>query len=194
MSEFSTGSIYIMPSKNNSLLWDGVMFVRSGPLKNGIFRFTLQLDSTFPSQKLPPVITLLTPLLHPLVSEDTLIFDLSSAFPTWNDGDHVYEVLKFFKYTFENIDFCCSQIQRPSNFSAVEMYKNNRQKYLELSRETVTRSVNEVFNSNGVDDKQNVFTFDKSIVDEGLHQQILENMKSVAESADNFSFSFDRRG
>lgn len=194
MSEFASGSVYVMPTKNHSLIWDGIIFVRSGPLKNGNFRFVLHLESTFPSQKFPPVIKLLTPLVHPLVSDDTLIFDTSSAFPTWSDGDHIYEILKFLKYALENIDYCCTQIQRPSNPAAVEFYNKNRQKFLELSRETVTRSVNEVFNSNENNDKQNVFSFDKSIVDEGLHEQIIENMKSLSDSSDNFTFSFDRRG
>ena len=194
MSEFASGSVYVMPSKNHSLVWDGIIFVRSGPFKSGIFRFVLQLESNFPSQKFPPVIKLLTPLVHPLVSDDTLIFDSSSAFNTWNDSDHIYEILKFLKYALENIDYCCTQIQRPSNPSAVELYNKNRQKFLELARETVARSVNEVFNSDVNDDKQNVFVFDKSIVDEGLHEQILENMKSLSDSTDNFSFSFDRRG
>lgn len=193
MSEFASGSVYVMPSRNLSLIWDGVIFVRSGPFKNGIFRFTLQLEPTFPLQKFPPVIKLLTPLLHPLVHDDTLIFDSSSAFPTWNDSDHIYEILKFLKYALENLDYCCTQIQRPSNPSAVELHNKNRQRFLELSRETVTRSVNEVFNSSS-DDKQNVFTFDKSIVDEGLHEQILESMKSLPDITENFSFSFDRRG
>lgn len=195
MSEFASGSVYVMPTRNHSLLWDGIIFVRSGALKNGIFKFALQLESNFPSQKSPPVIKLLTPLVHPLISDETLIFDASSAFPTWSDNDHVYEILKFFKYALENVDYCCSQIQRPTNPSAVELYNSDRQKFLELAREAVTRSVNEIFNSNGNDDKQHVFSFDKSIVDEGLHEQILENMKSLSDdSSDNFSFSFERRG
>lgn len=194
MSEFASGSIYVVPTRNHSLLWDGIIFVRSGPLKNGIFRFVLQLESNFPSQKLPPVIKLLTPLVHPLISDETLIFDSSSAFPTWSDNDHVYEILKFFKYALENVDYCCSQLQRPSNQSAVELFNSDRQKFIELAREAVTRSVNEIFNSSGSDDKQNVFAFDKSIVDEGLHDQILENMKSLTDACDNFSFSFERRG
>jgi ubiquitin-protein ligase len=183
-----------MPSKNHSLLWDGIIFVRVGPLKNGIFRFTLQLDSGFPLQKSPPVIKMLSPLSHPLISLDTLVFDSSSAFPVWSENDHVYEILKFFKYSLENIDYCCTQIQRHSNSSAVEMITNDRQKYLDLAKESVTKSVNEIFTSNVNDDANHVFSFDKTIVDEGLHDQIIENMKSLSDTCDNFSFSFERRG
>lgn len=193
MSEFASGSVYVMPSRSHSLIWDGIIFVRSGPLKNGIFHFILQLDANFPTQKAPPVIKLLKPLLHPLVASDTKLFDSSSAFPSWSDNDHVYEILKFFKYALENIDYCCNQVQRQANPSAAELYNNDRQKFVELSREAVTTSVNEVFNAPN-DDKQHVFSFDKSIVDEGLHEQILESMKSLSDTSDNFSFSFERRG
>lgn len=191
-SEFSSGSIYVMPTKN-SLTWDGIVFVRCGVYKNGIFRFLLQLDLTFPSQKIPPTIKLLSPLLHPLISDETLIFDSSSAFPTWSENDHIYEILKFFKYALENVDYCCNQIQRTSNLNAVELWNNDRQKFMEYRDETVTRSVNEIFNSDSNNDK-NVFAFDKSIIDEGLHEQIIENMKSLSDTCENFSFSADRRG
>lgn len=188
--EFPSGSIYVMPTKN-SLLWDGIIFVRSGPFKNGIFRFVVQLETNFPTQKSAPIIKLLNPIDHPLVSPETLIFDSSSAFPTWSENDHIYEILKFFKYAFENLDYCCNQVQRPPNTNAVELYNNDRQKFSDMSRETVTSSVNDIFNS---DDKHHIFSFDKSIVDEGLHEQIIENMKSLSDSCENFSFSFERRG
>lgn len=181
-----------MPSKTQTLEWDGVLFVRTGVFKNGIFRFVLQLESSFPSQKTPPVITLLKPLVHPLACEETLVFETSSAFPTWSENDHIYELLKFFKYAIENVDYCCTNVQRPANSAAVELYNSDRQKFLEVSRDAVTTSVNEIFNSNPGDDKQHVFSFDKSVVEDGLHEQILENMKS--DSTDSFPFSFDRRG
>lgn len=195
MSEFPTGSVYVMPTKTNSLLWDGIIFVRSGPFKNGIFRFHLHLESTFSAQKTPPQIKLLSPITHPLISEETLILDSSSAFPTWSENDHIYEILKFFKYVLENIDYCCNQVQTFSNQNAVELYNNDRQKFLDEAREVVTRSVEEAFNPKEGEDKQHIFTFDKNIIEGGLHEQILENMKSLNDASfDSFSFSFDRRG
>lgn len=190
-SEFATGSVYVMPTKNQSLIWDGILFARAGPFKGGVFRFTLHLESTFPAQKSPPTIKLCDPLTHPLVSEETLILDSSPAFPTWSENDHIYELLKFLKYVIENLDYCCSQVQRPANTDAVELYNNDRQKFIEMARETVTKSVNEIFTN---DDHQHIFSFDKSIVDEGMHEQIIENMKSLSDTCDNFSFPFERRG
>lgn len=174
-------------------MWDGVIFCRSGIYKNGIFRFALNLEEKFPSQKNPPQIKLLTPLLHPLIHEETLVFDSSPAFPSgWSESDHIYELLKFFKYALENIDYC-SHVATPANANAVELLNNDRQKFLEISRDAAARSVSEIFNSNTTDESH-FFAFDKSIVEDGLQEQILENMKSLSDSCDSFSFSFDRRG
>lgn len=177
------------------MIWDGIIFVRSGVYKNGIFRFTIQLEASFPLQKSSPIIKLLSPLLHPLISEESLLFDSSSAFPAWSENDHIYELLKFFKYCIENIDYCCTQVKRFSSLNAVELCTNDRNNFIKMSQEIVAKSVNGTFNSDPLDDKkQDVFTFDKSTVDETLHDQILENMKSLSDSCDTFSFSSDRRG
>jgi ubiquitin-protein ligase len=184
-----------MPKKSNSFSLEGVFFARSGVFKNGVFRFEISLDPSFPQQKFAPVIKLNDPtIFHPLVSPDTQIFDSISAFPTWTDSDHLYELLKFFKYSFENIEYSIA-VPRPANLQAVEMYKSDRQKFLEISQETATRSVNEIFTSNNA--AEHIFAFDKKIIDEeGLHDQILENMKNLSENSDNISFSFslERRG
>ncbi|CRL01679.1 CLUMA_CG014898, isoform A [Clunio marinus] len=195
MSEFPSGSIYILPNKNHSLSWDGVMFVRSGPFKNGIFRFTLHLESTFPNQKFHPTIKFIDSMTHPLVSPDTFLFDASHAFPTWSENDHIYEILKFLKYAIENVDYCCTQIQNCANQKAVDLYNSDKSKFLEISRETITQSIKSVFNSDNDDDRNNhAFWFDKRIIEDGLHDQIIENMKNSSDSCENLTFSLDRRG
>uniref|UniRef100_A0A8D8L1K7 Protein crossbronx homolog n=1 Tax=Culex pipiens TaxID=7175 RepID=A0A8D8L1K7_CULPI len=49
------GGIYVIPSHENSFVWFGVLFVRSGPYKNGVFRFTLTLSDKFPNDSAVPV-------------------------------------------------------------------------------------------------------------------------------------------
>lgn len=183
-----------MPSKSQPLVWDGVIFVRTGVFKNGIFRFILQLEPTFPSQSNPPVIKLTSNILHPLVDEETLVFDTSSAFPTWSENDHIYEILKFLKYALDNVEYCCAQIQRPANTTAVDLFNSDQPKFLDTAREAVARTVNEVFNSNANDDQLHAFSFDKNSVDQSF--QILESMKrsDFTDSNENFSFTVDRRG
>lgn len=175
--EFATGGLYIMPSKSSSLIWDGILFVRSGFYKNGIFRFSIHLETEFPFQKSPPIITLLSQVLHPLISSKTFIFDSSSAFPLWSENDHIYELLKFFKYCIESIDYCCKHVKAFSNELACELFTNDRNKFIKLTQEIIAKSVNDTFNSDQLEDKKDVFTFDKSTVEDTLHEQILENMK-----------------
>ena len=198
MTEFDAGGVYIMPQRANSKELEGIFFVRSGLFKNAVFRFNLVLDSNYPQQKNAPVITLNTnvPVSHPLIHPQTLVFDSSSAFPVWNE-DHIYELLKFFKYSFENMDYSCA-VNHPSNHAAVDLYNKDREQFSENAKETVTRTINEVFASNEVASASNknfIFSYDKSINEENLHDQILENMKNFSDSSiENFSFSFDRRG
>lgn len=193
MSEFATGGMFIMPKKSNSLIIEGIYFCRSGLFKNAIFRFTLLLEKTFPHQK-TPVLKLQCPLLHPLVSEETCIFDCSSAFPEWSENDHLYELLKFFKYSMENIEYSCG-LPNAVNPNAVQMYNNDREKYLNICKETVTQSMNDVFNADEKDTNDNFFNFDKTLIDENLQEQIIENMKNFNDlSLNDFSFSFERRG
>lgn len=196
MTEFPSGGLYLMPEKSNSFKLQGIFFVRTGIFKNGVFRFSLLLEPTFPQQKHPPLITMEHSITHPLVSPDTLIFDSSSAFSSWKTDDHIYELLKYFKYAFENIEYCCA-LTNVSNQAAAELYKNDKPTFFEIARDTVTSSVNSIFTSKADSlNPSHIFAFDKTIIEEeGLHDQILENMKSLSnDSSDNFSFSFERRG
>uniref|UniRef100_T1I6N9 Uncharacterized protein n=1 Tax=Rhodnius prolixus TaxID=13249 RepID=T1I6N9_RHOPR len=48
--------LYIIPSANSGLVWFGVLFVRSGIYKGGIFRFTFKISESFPDSPPPSVI------------------------------------------------------------------------------------------------------------------------------------------
>lgn len=47
--------VYVTPSYENPFLWFGVIFVRVGIYKDGIFRFTITLPSKFPNDNTVPV-------------------------------------------------------------------------------------------------------------------------------------------
>lgn len=193
MSEFPNGGMYIMPNKSNSLIIEGIYFPRIGLFKNAIIRFSILLEKTFPHQK-TPVLKLDQSVLHPLVSEDTGVFDCTSAFPEWSENDHLYELLKFFKYSMENIEYSCG-LPSPVNHTAVQMFTQDREKYLEKCKETVTQTMNDVFNAGEKDEHDHFFRFDKTLIDENLQEQIVESMKNFNEvSLNDFSFSFERRG
>lgn len=194
-SEFQTGSLYVLPTKSNSLFWNGMIVIRSGVYKNAILRFTVQLESSFPNQKTPPVLKMLSmPLEHPLISPDTFVFDSSHAFPSWSDSEHLYTLMKYFKYCLENFEFCCSlPTGSIVNMDIVDIYTKDKEEFQRKTQQAVTSSVNEIFNEVG---SENCFSFDRSVLEEDteIHQSILENMKNLVEQPESFSFLHDRRG
>lgn len=68
-----------------------------------------------------------------------------------------------------------------SNFEVVEEFNKNPKDFAEKARAGVTRSVEEIFNTN---DSESCFCFDRhSIEDDAeIHQSILENMKDIADN------------
>ena len=43
--------VYIIPSSKSALIWFGVIFVRSGPYMNGIFKFRIHIPHDYPGKK-----------------------------------------------------------------------------------------------------------------------------------------------
>lgn len=77
----------------------------------------------------------------------------------------------------------------------VDAYTKDKQDFKIKAQEKVARSVEEIFS--GESGSENLFSFDRNSIeeDEEIHQSILDNMKSIADSLpENFSFLFDRRG
>lgn len=42
--------VYIIPSSKSALIWFGVIFVRSGPYMNGIFKFRIHIPHDYPGK------------------------------------------------------------------------------------------------------------------------------------------------
>ena len=80
--------IYILPSFHNMRTWCGVIFLRAGVWKSGIFRFTIDMPDTYPGNNSCPKITFLNQVFHPMVDYDTGEIDLSLRFPNWIGGKH----------------------------------------------------------------------------------------------------------
>lgn len=179
--------MYLLPTKENSLFWNGIVFVRAGIYKNAILRFSVHLEKSFPTQKTAPVLKLLSmPIDHPLISPETLIFDSSHAFPSWNESEHIYTLLKYFRYCLEHFDFCCS-LPKKVNMVVVDAYTKDKKEFQRKAQEAIARSVNEIFTEVGSD---NCFSFDRSVLDEDteIYQSILENMKNIKDLPESFSF------
>jgi hypothetical protein len=80
--------IYILPSFDNMRTWCGVIFLRAGLWKSGIFRFTIDMPVTYPGNNACPKITFLNQIFHPMIDWDSGEIDLSLRFPNWIGGKH----------------------------------------------------------------------------------------------------------
>jgi ubiquitin-protein ligase len=96
--------VYVIPSLKNILEWHGVLFVRQGPFKSGVFKFVVELPADYPESA--PKTRFTSKIFHPLVHPNTGVVDISSQFPTWTPGqDYVVLILLFLKRMFYKKEF-----------------------------------------------------------------------------------------
>ncbi|KAJ5693656.1 hypothetical protein N7536_004068 [Penicillium majusculum] len=70
--------VYVSLAPGDPTLWNGVIFVRSGPYASAVLRFQLRFPDTYPD--LPPLVTFATDLFHPLIVPlTTYTFSTGSA-------------------------------------------------------------------------------------------------------------------
>ncbi|CAG5021907.1 unnamed protein product [Parnassius apollo] len=140
--------IYVIPSYENSLLWFGVIFVRSGVYEGGVFRFTLTLPEKFPDDSVP-VVTFNSKLYHPAVNATTGVLSLNEVFPQWDKKqNHIWQILKYLHWIFNNLN-----LKSPANLEASVAFKTNRKVFLERVKECVMTSIDHVYDDPNTDDR-----------------------------------------
>ena len=89
----------VVPSFETMLEWHGILFVKEGWFKGGVFKFHMAIPVDYPGS--PPVVIFDSRVFHSLVDQSTGHLDLSPAFPTWTPGrDYIVLVLSFLKKVF----------------------------------------------------------------------------------------------
>nr|XP_029716860.1 protein crossbronx homolog [Aedes albopictus]XP_029729575.1 protein crossbronx homolog [Aedes albopictus] len=167
--------IYVIPSFENSFLWFGVIFVRSGPYKDGVFRFTLSLPEKFPNDATVPTVVFQSETFHPLIDPYNGTLELTEAFPKWKSGDnHVWQLLKFIQYIFASFDEYMSLAEQSANNVAYELYGQNRSEFLRKVEECVRLSQSRLYDPAPVQDR-NYIVFDR--FDKDIHGPVLESLK-----------------
>ncbi|XP_055627921.1 protein crossbronx homolog [Toxorhynchites rutilus septentrionalis] len=169
------GGIYVIPSFDNSFLWFGVLFVRAGPYKDGVFRFSMTLPENFPNDSAVPAIVFQSEIFHPLTCPYSGALDLSEAFPRWKNGEnHVWQLLKFVQYVFASFDEYMSLAEQSANNVAHELYHQNRTDFLQKVNECVKLSQSKLYDPAPVQDK-NYILFER--FDKETHGPVLESIK-----------------
>jgi len=101
----SIPGLYLIPSVESSFIWFGVLFVRRGIYKDGVFRFNMSIPPEFPNTTQSPTIIFQSQVFHPSICPFTGTMDITEAFPKWLSSDnHLWQVAKYVIYLFENPD------------------------------------------------------------------------------------------
>ncbi|XP_076269227.1 protein crossbronx homolog [Rhynchophorus ferrugineus] len=141
--------VYVIPSRENSLIWFGTIFVRSGPYKDGVFRFTIMLDETFPDCEHPKVV-FQTQVFHPVIHPETNEMNLLGGFPTWNKNEqHLWQVLKYIQWVFSNVE---ASVSHGINQEACEMIAKNKEKFIIKTQQLVQQSKDHLFDTPPTED------------------------------------------
>uniref|UniRef100_A0A182W3X6 UBC core domain-containing protein n=1 Tax=Anopheles minimus TaxID=112268 RepID=A0A182W3X6_9DIPT len=169
------GGIYVTPSYENPFLWFGVIFVRTGVYKDGVFRFTITLPSRFPNDSAVPIVTFQSEVFHPLVNPNDGVLDLSEAFPKWQSGDnHIWQILKFVQAVLQNLDDHTIQSGNVANNEAYELLMENRTEFVIRAEQCVEESQQKIYEQPAQPDRFYI-CFDQFNPD--VHGPALQSMK-----------------
>lgn len=71
-----------MPEFDNIRILHGVMFVRRGLYRDGVFRFIIQLSKEYNCLNQHPVISFTPPVFHPLIHPEVCINNMFFSYST----------------------------------------------------------------------------------------------------------------
>lgn len=161
--------LYVIPSANSELLWFGVIFIRSGVYRGGIFRFILQIPEDFPNSCHPSLV-FETKLFHPSVDSETLELNLNTVFSNWSRNfNHIWQVLEYARNIFYHIP---AKVR--TNKLAAHLFEFEKEEYLRLAKECVQDSQSDIYKSLETDDAH-YLKFSR--YDESIHGETLSALK-----------------
>ncbi|XP_050537282.1 AKT-interacting protein-like isoform X2 [Daktulosphaira vitifoliae] len=171
MSEFNILSkkkipgVYVMPAAKTPFIWFGVIFPRYGLYKNGVFRFRIIIEKTWPDCDCPKVI-IETPIFHPLVDVVSGEMNIKYHFPEWKKGvNRIWHVINHVQKSFCDIP----RIKKPVNLEAAELLKTENERFVKKCEECVEQSRIDIYkqpNQPECEDPHYIL-FDR--YDEGIH-------------------------
>ena len=137
-----------MPSLNSIYEWHGIIFIRAGNYKGGVFKFLITFPLSYPSNI--PEVKFLNKMYHPLVSSDCGIMDISVyilqkiEFPHWSSQYDAVSILRFIKKSFTFLDYY--NITGSNNSQAGETYKINPTFFFTQVKICVDTSIENIYN------------------------------------------------
>jgi ubiquitin-protein ligase len=95
--------VYLLPEFENIRVLHGVIFVRRGLYRDGVFRFRIDLPKEYNDINTYPLVTFTPPIFNPLVDMSTgkLEYSADNSFTEWNpDRHHLVTLISFIKRIF----------------------------------------------------------------------------------------------
>lgn len=128
LQKFCPNGVYIVPQFDNINIWHGVLFVREGYYKDGIFKFEIDIPKTYPQS--PPTVKFISKVVHPLINRETNILDLSMEFANWNaNKNFLVKVIYYIHDIFEEKKYLMTE----------EMSSDKIQEISECVKESISR-------------------------------------------------------
>jgi len=140
LQDLLPSGMYVTPSHESIQIWHGVMFIRCGLYKGGVFKFKLELPDDYPES--PPSLHFITDVFHPMVEQGTGRVDLEIWFPDWKSGtDYASCALPRLHRTFATREFLAGGSgTTPLNAEARDLFMKEPAKFTERVQECVRKS------------------------------------------------------
>lgn len=176
LKSYCPSGVYVLPQLNNIQIWQGVIFLRQGPFKDGVFRFKIEIPQDYPNSA--PVLSFHDFIYHPLIDSNSGKLALGPQFPTWRPGkDFIFSLLNYVKSIFYYTDHWTT-LEYVLNARALESFTQHESLYFEEAKQCV-------LNSGAYEEncKNGPIQFKKF---NSFHHVILENIKKNIENPSEF--------
>ncbi|KAL1925776.1 uncharacterized protein VTP21DRAFT_659 [Calcarisporiella thermophila] len=174
--------VYIMPAIDDMNTWYGVLFVRKGYYKNGVFKFRINIPREYPERA--PGVAFITDMFHPLVDQNGQL-SIGQQFPTWTPNrDYIFHVLHYVRNIFKKVALDGLMEKYCLNKEAYRMYRNEVHIFAKLAQQCAQLSITESILYDNYPESNTIrFNPLSDTKFEELKTQILSNnFSSIAES------------
>jgi len=130
--------MYVIPSTESVMTWDGVFFVHQGYYADAVLKFRLVFPVNYPER--PPVVQFITEVFHPLISTEG-VFNLSPRFRPWRPKEHhAFDVLHWVKAAFKKHALDGLKDHDCLNKEAFRLYHESTQTFANLATQSTQLS------------------------------------------------------
>merc|ERR1711892_431816 len=97
--------VYVIPSHKSALIWFGVIFVRSGPYAEGVFKFRIHIPHDYPANSSPPTLVFDPPIYHPMVEAKSGAVNFQTVFPAWtHPKNRIWHIIPHMRRLFLKVE------------------------------------------------------------------------------------------